>query len=165
MIYNDGNSELQIRLHIAEMLKDKIEQDNYIELCERAFIFVTNGIDLPKVKKNPLEEAVDMFAKSMKPISLSKNSLDELMKELSGESLSKSQRDELKDLAGRYYGYCLTHKGHLCYICGYSDEFNCLIAGTYDDCDNADTLGHTDYVNKVEYRGYFYIPRNTFNKN
>lgn len=35
MIYNDGNSELHIRLHIAEMLKDKIEQDNFEELCER----------------------------------------------------------------------------------------------------------------------------------
>ena len=28
MIYNDGTSELHIRLHIAEMLKDKVEQSN-----------------------------------------------------------------------------------------------------------------------------------------
>lgn len=154
MIYNDGNSELHIRLHIAEMLKDKIEQDNYIELCERAFIFVTNGIDLPKVKKNPLDEAVDMLAKSMKQIQTDMSSAY-----IIGETAPSEKESELKKAAKRWQGYCFTHKNHLCFICGYSDEFNCLIAGTYDECDNADTLGRSDFILDVnKYRGYFYIP-------
>lgn len=155
MIYNDGNSELQIRLHIAEMLKDKVEQDNYAELCEKAFMFVTNGIDLPKVKKNPLEEAVDMLAKSMKPYQVDMESFNKLI----GETAPPEKESELKKAAKRWQGYCLTHKNHLCYICGYSVEFHCLIAGTYDECDNADTLGRSDFVlDEDKYRWYFYIP-------
>lgn len=152
MIYNDGNSELQIRLHIAEMLKDKIEQVNYVELCEKAFMFVTNGIDLPKVKKNPLDEAVDMLAKSMKQIQTDMSSAY-----IIGETAPPEKESELKKAAKRWQGYCFTHKNHLCYICGYSDEFNCLIAGTYEDCEYADVLGNTDVFDK-KYHHYFYIP-------
>lgn len=152
MIYNDGTSELQIRLHIAEMLKDKVEQDNYNELCEKAFIFVTNGIDLPKVKKNPLDEAVDMLAKSMKQIQTDMSSID-----IIGETAPPKKESELKKAARRWQGYCFTHQNHLCYICGYSDEFNCLIAGTYEDCEYADVLGNTDVFDK-KYNHYFYIP-------
>ena len=47
MIFTEPKSELQVRLHIAEMLIDKIENDNYSELCEKMFIWVTNGIVLP----------------------------------------------------------------------------------------------------------------------
>lgn len=152
MIYNDGNSELQIRLHIAEMLKDKIEQDNYVELCEKAFIFVTKGIELPKIKKNPLEEAVDMLAKSMKPWQIDMSSAD-----IIGETAPPEKESELKKAAKIWQGYCFTHQNHLCYICGYSDEFNCLIAGTYEDCEYADVLGNTDVFDK-KYNHYFYIP-------
>lgn len=48
MIFNEPKSELQVRLHIAEMLKDKVEQPNYSELCEKALKFVMDGIELPK---------------------------------------------------------------------------------------------------------------------
>ena len=64
MIYNDGNSELHIRLHIAELLKEKVEQDNFDELCNKMLRFVMNGIELPKVKKSPVEEATDILSKT-----------------------------------------------------------------------------------------------------
>ena len=35
MIFTEPKSELQVRLHIAEMLKDKIECDNYAELAKK----------------------------------------------------------------------------------------------------------------------------------
>ena len=57
MIYNDGTSELHIRLHIAEMLKDKVEQSDFEELCNKVLRFVMDGIELPKFKKTPAEEA------------------------------------------------------------------------------------------------------------
>ena len=154
MIYNDGNSELHIRLHIAEMLKDKVEQPNYNELCEKALKFVLDGIELPKIKKTPAEEAADMFTKTF----LFANPIQDALKELEKGELPKSKEDELKDTAKRWDRYCITHKGHLCYICGYSTEFNCLIAGTYDDCDNADLLGNTDVFDKITFKHFFYIP-------
>lgn len=43
MIFTEPKSELQVRLHVAEVLKDKIECDNYGELCEKMFIYITNG--------------------------------------------------------------------------------------------------------------------------
>jgi hypothetical protein len=46
------------------MLKDKVEQPNYSELCEKALKFVMDGIDLPKINKTPAEEAADMFNKT-----------------------------------------------------------------------------------------------------
>lgn len=149
MIYNDGTSELHIRLHIAEMLKDKIEQDNYNELCEKALKFVMNGIDLPKVKKNPVEEAAEMLSK------LATSGLDEIEKTKLPKKDTKE--NELESIAKNWNGYGFTHEGHLCYICGYSTEFNCLIAGTYDDCEYADVLGNTDVFDK-KYNHYFYIP-------
>lgn len=149
MIYNDGTSELQIRLHIAEMLKDKVEQPNYSELCEKALRFVMNGIELPKVKKNPVEEAAEMLSK------LATSGLDEIEKTKLPKKDTKE--NELESIAKNWNGYCFTHEGHLCYICGYSTEFNCLIAGTYDDCEYADVLGNTDVFDK-KYNHYFYIP-------
>ena len=58
MIFNEPKSELQVRLHIAEMLKDKIENENYAELCEKAYKFITNGVVLPQTAKDPLEETM-----------------------------------------------------------------------------------------------------------
>ena len=142
MIYNDGNSELHIRLHIAEMLKDKVEQDNFEELCEKVLKFVMDGIELPKIKKNPMEEAAEMLSK------LATSGLHEIEKvELPKKD---TKENELESVAKTWNGYCLTRKGHLCYICGYSTEFNCLIAGTYDECDNADTLGRSDFIFDVD---------------
>ena len=116
MIYNDGNSELHIRLHIAEMLKDKIEQDNFEELCNKVLRFAMNGIDLPKVKKNPMEEAADMFTKTF----LFANPLQDALKELGKGDLPKPKEDELKDIATKYKGKGVVYRGYCCRICGYS---------------------------------------------
>ena len=92
MIYNDGTSELQIRLHIAEMLKDKVEQPNYSELCEKALKFVLDGIELPKFKKTPAEEAADMFTKTF----LFANPLQDALKELGKGDLPKPKEEKQK---------------------------------------------------------------------
>lgn len=153
MIYNDGNSELHIRLHIAEMLKDKVEQPNYSELCEKALKFVLDGIDLPKVKKNPMEEATEMLSKTF----LFSNPLQDVLKELGKGDLPKPKEDELKDIATKYKGKGVVYKGYCCRICGYSPEFNCLIAGTNIKCNDSVTLGHTDVLLDESFNAYFYV--------
>lgn len=153
MIYNDGNSELQIRLHIAEMLKDKVEQSNFEELCNKVLHFVMNGIELPKVKKNPMEEAADMFTKTF----LFANPLQDALKELEKGDLSKPNEDELKDIATKYKGKGVVYKGYCCRICGYSPEFDCLIAGTNVKCSDSVTLGNTDVLLDESFNAYFYV--------
>lgn len=154
MIYNDGNSELHIRLHIAELLKDKIEQDNFEELCEKALKFVMNGIELPKVKKTPAEEAADMFTKTF----LFSNPLQDALKELNKGDLPKTKEDELKELANKHLKRLVKYKDIPCYICGYSVEFDCLIAGTHDTNIEGVTLSNTDMILAV-FANNFYVPK------
>jgi hypothetical protein len=152
MIYNDGNSELHIRLHIADMLKDKVEQDNYNELCEKALKFVMNGIELPKIKKTPAEEAADMFTKTF----LFSNPLQDALKELKKGDLPKSNDDELKELCDKNIHESVLVYNHKCFICGYSTEFDCLIAGTNEDCDNDVKIGENDVIIQP-CKHYFYV--------
>lgn len=158
MIYNDGNSELHIRLHIAEMLKDKIEQDNFEELCEKALKFVMNGIELPKVKKNPMEEAADMLSKTFLFPKFDKNSFDKMIKEIEGGEIPKSKGGELKELCEKHIHESCVIKNHTCFICGYSTEFDCLIAGTNDECDDSIKIGDTDVIIQP-CDHYFYVGR------
>lgn len=154
MIYNDGNSELHIRLHIAEMLKDKVEQDNYNELCEKALKFVMNGIELPKIKKTPAEEAADMFTKTF----LFANPIQDALKELKKGDLPKTKEEELKELANKHLKRLVTYKDIPCYICGYSVDFDCLIAGTHDTNIEGVTLSNTDMILAV-FANNFYVPK------
>lgn len=154
MIYTDGTSELHIRLHIAEMLKDKVEQPNYSELCEKALNFVMNGIELPKVKKTPAEEAADMFTKTF----LFANPIQDALKELKNGDLPKTKEDELKELANKNLKRLVTYKDITCYICGYSVDFDCLIAGTNDTSMEGVTLSNTDMILAV-FANNFYVPK------
>lgn len=154
MIYTDGTSELHIRLHIAEMLKDKVEQSDFEELCNKVLRFVMDGIELPKVKKTPAEEAADMFTKTF----LFANPLQDALKELGKGDLPKPNEDELKDIATKYKGKGVVYKGYCCRICGYSPEFNCLIAGTNDECDDSIKIGDTDVIIQP-CDHYFYVGR------
>lgn len=154
MIYNDGNSELHIRLHIAEMLKDKVEQDNYNELCEKALKFVMNGIELPKINKTPAEEAADMFTKTF----LFANPIQDALKELKKGDLPKTKEEELKELANKHLKRLVTYKDIPCYICGYSVDFDCLIAGTHDTNIEGVTLSNTDMILAV-FANNFYVPK------
>lgn len=152
MFINDFNSELNIRLHIAEMLKDKIEQENYAKLCEKALGFVMNGITLPKVKKNPMEEAADMLSKTF----VFPNPLQEALKEIEKGDLPKSKTEELKELCEKHIHEIIIVKNHKCFICGYSKDFDCLIAGTNDDCDSSDKIGENDVIIQP-CKHYFYV--------
>lgn len=157
MIYNDGNSELHIRLHIAEMLKDKVEQDNFEELCNKVLLFVMNGIDLPKIKKTPAEEAADMLSKTFLFPKFDKNSFDKMIKEIEGGEIPKSKGGELKELCEKHIHESCVIKNHTCFICGYSTEFDCLIAGTNVKCNDSVTLGHTDVLLDDSFNAYFYV--------
>ena len=154
MIYNDGTSELHIRLHIAEMLKDKVEQPNYSELCEKALKFVLDGIELPKIKKTPAEEAADMFTKTF----LFDNPIQDALKELKKGDLPKTKEEELKELANKHLKRLVTYKDIPCYICGYSVDFDCLIAGTHDTNIEGVTLSNTDMILAV-FANNFYVPK------
>lgn len=154
MIYNDGNSELHIRLHIAELLKEKVEQDNFDELCNKMLRFVMNGIELPKVKKNPMEEATEMLSKTF----VFSNPLQEALKELGKGDLPKSKEDELKELYEKHKHKLISVKNHECSICGYSTEFDCLIAGTDEICDDSVKCGNTDII-RMYYYHYFYVSK------
>lgn len=156
MIYTDGTSELHIRLHIAEMLKDKVEQPNYSELCEKTLKFVMDDIELPKIKKTPAEEAADMFTKTF----LFDNPLQEALKELKKGDLPKTKEEELKELATKNLKRLVIYKDIPCYICGYSVEFDCLIAGTFNETEKGVTLGDTDcLLHNPNFRNYFYVPK------
>ena len=156
MIFTEPKSELQVRLHIAEMLKDKIENDNYAELCEKAYKFITNGIVLP-----PQEE--DAFAKVMSNLT---SGLTQAIQNGGNivESLPKPQTNEeeckLKELAEKYIGRAVAGKKFPRYICGYSVEFDCLIAGTFENRGKGILLGDNDYVlYQAFYDRYFYVPQ------
>lgn len=154
MIYTDGTSELHIRLHIEEMLKDKVEQPNYSELCEKVLKFVLDGIELPKIKKTPAEEAADMFTKTF----LFANPIQDALKELKGGDLPKTKEEELKELAYKHLKRLVTYKGISCYICGCSVDFDCLIAGTNDTNIEGVTLSNTDVILAV-FANNFYVPK------
>ena len=156
MIFNDGNSELHIRLHIVEMLKDKVEQANYEELCNKVLKFVLNGIEIPKIKKDPMEEMSNVLNKSFPLMA----NFSRVLEEIAGEENSlRTKEDELKDLFKNKQNTCFLYRGCTCFLCGYSTEFNCLIAGTTVDYENSNTLGKTDVTDGTNYRSYFYIPK------
>lgn len=155
MFINDLNSELNIRLHIAEMLKDKIEQENFEELCNKMLRFAMDGIDLPKVKKTPAEEAADMFTKTF----LFSNPLQDALKEIEKGDLPKA-KDELKELCEKHIHEIIIVKNQKCFICGYSKDFDCIIAGTNDDCDSSDKIGENDVIIQ-RCRHYFYVGKDS----
>lgn len=155
MIFTEPKSELQVRLHIAEMLKDKIECDNYAELCEKAYKFITNGITLPP-------QEVDQFAEVMKNLT---SGLTQAIQNGGNivESLPKPQMNDKKiELENIYLKHAekrILWNAEPCFICGYSTEFDCLIAGCRK-------LGLGNSISKDDmlfdngtYNSYFYVPK------
>jgi hypothetical protein len=138
------------------MLKDKVEQPNYSELCEKALKFVMDGIELPKIKKTPAEEAADMFTKTF----LFANPLQDALKELKNGDLPKTKEEELRELANKNLKRLVTHKDIPCYICGYSVEFDCLIAGTFLSTEKGVILGDNDCIlHKADYEQFIFVPK------
>lgn len=152
MIFNEPKSDIQLRMFVAEMLKDKIECDNYAELCEKAYKFITNGIVLPQTVKDPLEEAMLNLSKAIQ------NGGNIV------ESLPKSQIDDkeekLKELANKYLKRLVIYKDIPCYICGYSVDFDCLIAGAFENNEKGISLGNNDCIlYQAFFLQYFYVPK------
>lgn len=145
MIFSEPKSELQVRLHIAEMLKDKIECDNYSELCEKMFIWVTNGIVLPVTTIDLLEEAMQNDG----------NIVDSLpqVPQINHKEVS------LQELATKNSKRIVNYKDECFHICGYSLEFDCLIAGNNNTNIESDKLGDTDVLFDIFPR-YIYVPKN-----
>lgn len=159
MIFNEPKSDIQLRMFVAEMLKDKIECDNYAELCEKAYKFITNGIVLPPQEKDQFAEVMKNLTSGLTQVMQVNKQLDDI-----ANSLPKPQIDDkeekLKELAEKNIGREVTGKEFPRYICGYSVEFDCLIAGTLNDTEKGVTLGDTDYLlHNPNFRNYFYVPK------
>lgn len=152
MIFSEPKSELQVRLHIAEMLKDKIECDNYSELCEKMFIWVTNGIVLPLTAKDPLEETMLNLSKAIQNGGNIVNSLPQVPQ-------INHKEVALQELATKNSKRIVNYKDECFHICGYSLEFDCLIAGNNNTNIESDKLGDTDVLFDIFPR-YIYVPKN-----
>ena len=149
MFFTEPKSELQIRMHIAELLKDKIEQDNYSELCEKMFVWVTNGIVLPQKEKDPLN---DLLTETMKKLSESISDSGDLPKPIEKknpiiELYEKNKGREIQDLLLPPV-----------VVCGYSIDFDCLIGGTDIPTLDKTSVDDSDFVDK-KYERYRYISK------
>lgn len=152
MIYNEGNSELNIRLHVAEMLKDMIEQDNYEELCNKALKFIIDGIDLPKIKKSSIEEASDFLVNTM---SITK--FEEIEPE---EEFQLSVKEtELERLCKDNILKKVIFKDHECYVCGYSPELDSIILGSSEEFKGNITLYDNDVLLNYQFDYYYLISK------
>lgn len=159
MIFNEPKSELQVRLHIAELLKDKIECDNYAELCEKAYKFITNGIVLPPQEKDQFAEVMKNLTSGLTQAMQVNKQLDDIAKSLP-KPQTDDKEDKLRELAEKNIGREVTGKEFPRYICGYSVEFDCLIAGAFNDSEKGVTLGDTDcLLHNPNFRNYFYVPK------
>lgn len=154
MIFNEPKSDIQLRMFVAEILKDKIECDNYAELCEKAYKFITNGIVLPPQEKDEFAEVMKNLTSGLtRAIQNGRDITDELpLMPIKG-----SREQELKELANKYLCKHIQWKDTACIICGYSVEFDCLIAGTHTVA-NGDKLSDTDVIFSV-CANYFYVPK------
>ena len=158
MIYTDGTSELHIRLHIAEMLKDKVEQPNYSELCEKAYKFITNGIVLPPQEKDQFAEVMKNLTSGLtQAIQNGGNIVESFPKP---QTETNEEENKLKELAEKYIGKHITYSEKPCYICGYSVEFDCLIAGTDYDIGKSINIDDSDcIIVSPRFAHYFYVPK------
>lgn len=153
MIFTEPKSELQVRLHIAEMLKDKIENDNYAELCEKAYKFITNGVVLPQTAKDPLEETMLNLSKAIQNGGNITDALPSMPK-------VDNKEEKLKELAYKNLKRLVTYKDIPCYICGYSVEFDYLIAG-YNGSYGIECFPSPDdkFIDGATYNHYLYVPK------
>lgn len=97
-----------------------------------------------------------MFTKTF----LFSNPLQDALNELKKGDLPKTKEEELKELANRNLKRLVTHKDIPCYICGYSVEFDCLIAGAFEKSEKGISLGDNDCILcQAFYLQYFYVPK------
>lgn len=159
MIFTEPKSDIQLRMFVAEMLQDKIENDNYAELCEKAYKFITNGIALPPQEKDQFAEVMKNLTSGLTQVMQVNKQLDDI-----ANSLPKPQTDDkeekLKELANKHLKRLVIYKDIPCYICGYSVEFDCLIAGAFENSGKDILLGDNDCIlHQAFYSQYFYVPK------
>lgn len=147
MFFTEPKSELQIRMKIAEMLKDKVEHINYEQLCDRAYDWITKGVELPQKEKDPLN---DFLTETMKKLSESIGDSGDLPKSIE----KKNPLIELyeKNRERRV----LDSDNNAWYICGYSIDFDCLIGGTDSYIGKADVVSDLDVI-EINHERYRYF--------
>ena len=149
MFFTEPKSELQIRMQIAEMLKDKVEHINYEQLCDRAYDWITKGVELPQKEKDPLN---DFLTETMRKISESIGDSSDLPKTTEKknpiiELYEKNKGREIQDLLLPPV-----------VVCGYSIDFDCLIGGTDIPTLDKTSVDDSDFVDK-KYERYRYISK------
>ena len=102
-----------------------------------------------------MEHATDILSKTF----ALPNPLQEALKEIEKGELPKAKADELKELCEKHIHEIVIVKCNKCFICGYSKDFDCIIAGTNDDCDVCDKIGENDVIIQP-YKHYFYVGKN-----
>lgn len=158
MIFNEPKSELQVRLHIAEMLKDKIECDNYAELCEKAYKFITNGIVLPPQEKDAFAEVMKDLTSGLTQAMQVNKQLDDIANSLPKPKI-EDKEEELKNLYVKHGNKEILWDGEPCFICGYSTEFDCLIAGCQERYLGNSISTDDMLFDNGAYYSYFYVPK------
>lgn len=87
--------------------------------------------------------------------------LDDIANSLPKPKMETDEKEEeLKNLYVKHGDKEIIWKGEICFICGYSTEFDCLIAGNKKRC-LGDSISKDDKVfDPGVYRSYFYVPKN-----
>lgn len=157
MIFTEPKSDIQLRMFVADMLKDKIECDNYGELCEKAYKFITNGIVLPPQEKDQFAEVMKNLTSGLKQAIQNGGNVVESLPKPKMETDGKEE--ELKNLYVKHGNKEINWKGEICFICGYSTEFDCLIAGCQKPC-LGNSISKDDVLfDNGTYYSYFYVPK------
>jgi hypothetical protein len=138
------------------MLKDKIENDNYAELCEKAYKFITNGIALPPQEKDQFAEVMKNLTSGLSQVIQNGGNISDALPSM---PIKGSKEEELKELADKNLLKSVAYNDVVCYICGYSVEFDCLIAGTFDDRVRCKTISDNDCLLRSHYPYYLYVPK------
>lgn len=147
MFFTEPKSELQIRMQIAEMLKDKVEHINYEQLCDRAYDWITKGVELPKKEKDPLN---DLLTETIKKISENIGDSGDLPKPI-------EKKNPIIELYEKNKGRrVLDSDNNAWYICGYSVDFDCLIGGTDSYIGKADVVSDLDVI-EIKHERYRYF--------
>lgn len=146
------SNELHIRLFIAELLRDNIKDDDFMEQAEKMFSFIIKNASLPPQPKVSMSDQ-DFFSnlyQMMSKLHLGTNK--------TGEEVSEIER-KYQDYKRKSVSDPKTN-GRKGIIVGFSTDFNSLIALCDDNCPKGLKKGENDFVDWPESKtgnGFFYI--------
>ena len=157
----DFTNQLHIRLHVAEVLKEYVDKEDFCEIAERMFQFIIKGSNLPlqPVKDNTMQELMGNWVQIINGSYFNNN----LRKEE-----DKSNLEKLYDEYRNRPAHDPTNKMKQGIIVGYSNEFNSLIAQMSPSSPKGIKIGDSDFVNNTlgyaQDNGYFYITEEEIKK-